>query len=300
MTFQWHSQMTQRFYAPLPQRAVIAVTGDDRVAFLQGLVSCDVTKASPEQALYGAFLTPQGKFLHEFFLVQVGETLFLDTEAARRADFAKRLNLYKLRSKVAISQPDDLAVYALWGDKAAPIPGLTSFVDPRLPQAGLRAIVAKGTDDQVPAFDAAGFTLSDTAHWDALRIGLGLPDGSRDMTPEKAILLENGFDELAGVDFQKGCYMGQELTARTKYRGLIKKRLMPVEIDGPTPEPGAEITLNGEEAGEMRSAQGHIGLALIRLAQWRKSQADGQPLQAGETILRPSRPDWAVFPETED
>lgn len=308
--------MTQRFYTALPHRAVISVAGEDRVAFLQGLVSCDVTKASPDQALYGAMLTPQGKFLYDFFLIDTGDALLLETEAARRPDFAKRLGLYKLRSKVVISQPDDLAVYALWGAGAISslfsdadaqpgrvnrtVAALTAFIDPRLDQAGLRALVTRQDEAEDSIFVGAGFAAAPFEQWDSQRIGLGLPDGSRDMTPDKAILLENGFDELAGVDFQKGCYMGQELTARTKYRGLIKKRLMPVEIDGPAPDAGTEITLNGEDAGEMRSRQGQTGLALIRLAQWRKSQESGTPLRAGDATLRPRQPAWAIFPQTED
>ena len=144
---------------------------------------------------------------------------------------------------------------------------------------------------------ANDFAPAAFAAWDEARIRLGLPDGSRDLMVDKSLLLENGFDELNGVDFQKGCYMGQELTARTKYRGLVRKRLMPVTISGPTPEPGAEIRLGDAEAGEMRSACGAVGLAMIRLDQFKASGGVG--LTCGPATLAAAKPSWAVFPEGE-
>jgi folate-binding protein YgfZ len=135
----------------------------------------------------------------------------------------------------------------------------------------------------------AGFEAAELADYDALRIGLGLPDGSRDMEVEKAILLENGFDELGGVDWDKGCYMGQELTARTKYRALIKKRLLPVRIDGPTPPPDTPILTNGKEVGRLRSSAKGQALALLRLE---ALNGDAPELVAGEAKLSPQRPDW--------
>jgi folate-binding protein YgfZ len=297
--------MAQRYSIPLAQRSLLSIGGDDRRAFLQGLVSNDVTKTSAERALYGAFLTPQGKFLHELFLAEHGDALLLDTETDRRPDFAKRLSIYKLRSKIVISQPDDWIVYSLLGEDAAAAVGLPNepgaakpfagglvFVDPRLPAAGLRAWLPVGAE---PALAEAGFTPAEVSVWDEARIGLGLPDGSRDMPPDKAILLENGFDELNGVDWKKGCYLGQELTARTKYRGLVRKRLLPVEIDGPAPQPGAPILLGEVEAGEMRTHCGGVGLALIRLEQFEQWSRDGGELRVGEALLRPRKPDWATF-----
>ncbi len=306
--------MPGSFFTALPHRALIAVTGEDRQEFLQGLVSNDVAQAGPDRAIWSAFLTPQGRFLHEFFLAErnldgKGPAILLEAETERRADLAKRLSLYKLRSKVAVAALDGWRVFALWGDGAAQAAGTKPgagaaaalgnglvFVDPRLPGAGLRAWFppdANGGGEA--ALTAAGFTAAPLAEWDAHRIRLGLPDGSRDLVPEKAILLENGFDELRGVDWKKGCYMGQELTARTKYRGLVRKRLMPVMIDGPVPAPGDAITLGDAEAGEMRSSADGIGLALIRLEQFEKAATGNTPLVAGATRLHPMRPDWAVF-----
>lgn len=294
--------MVERRGILLEQRAVLRLTGEDRRAFLQGLVSNDVEKAGRDRAIHAAFLTPQGKFLHEFFLVERDDAFLIDCEAARRDDFRKRLSMYRLRSKVAVEAADDLAVYALIGDGAAeaaglspqpgaagPLGGGVAFVDSRLAEAGLRAILSAA--GAAVALEQAGFPEGAFAEWDRLRLSLGLPDGSRDMEIEKAILLENGFEELNGVDFQKGCYMGQELTARTKYRGLVKKRLMPVAIDGPAPAPGTPLMLGGKEAGEMRSSCGDLGLAVVRL----EALEGGAELVAGEARLRPTKPGWAKF-----
>ena len=305
--------MTGTYFAPLAHRALIAVTGPDRRSFLQGLVSNDVERAAAGKAIWSAFLTPQGRFLHEFFLSEAAwpgqaETLILEAEAARRADLVKRLSMYKLRSKATVATLDGFTVYAVWGDDAAQMIGLAdeagtaksfagglAFVDPRLPEAGLRVWLPAGSES---VLTAAGFAPGSIADWDARRIRLGLPDGSRDLVPEKAILLENGFDELGGVDWQKGCYMGQELTARTKYRGLVRKRLMPVVIDGPAPAPGTPITLGETEAGEMRSSIDGVGLALIRLELFAQAAQAGTAMASGDAKLSPSRPTWAVW-ETE-
>jgi folate-binding protein YgfZ len=133
----------------------------------------------------------------------------------------------------------------------------------------------------------AGLAPGNADDYDRLRLSLGVPDGSRDLPVEKAILLENGFDELHGIDWQKGCYMGQELTARTKYRGLVRKRLLPVEIEGPLPAPGTPVMAGDKEAGEMRSGADGLGLALLRL----EHLEDG--LRCGESRLKPHRPAWA-------
>jgi folate-binding protein YgfZ len=138
-----------------------------------------------------------------------------------------------------------------------------------------------------------GAAEADFGEYDRLRLGLGIPDGSRDLVLDKSILLESGFDELNGVDWDKGCYIGQELTARTKYRGLIKKRLFPVRIDGPAPEPGAIVTLDGHEAGEMRSSSDGMGLALLRL----EAVASKQKLAVRDTAIVPITPDWMRLAE---
>jgi folate-binding protein YgfZ len=300
--------MTEQRFVRLERRAIIAVGGDDRRTYLQGLISNDVTRLSPGLAQFAAMLTPQGKFLFDLFLAEAADGSFLiDTEADRAEALVRKLTMHRLRAKVTIELDPTLSVYAAWGDKAAtrlglpaaagsaaPFAGGIALVDPRLASAGLRLVLPEGGE---AALIAAGFAPGELADWDRTRIALGLPDGARDMEPEKALLLENGYEELAGVDFEKGCYMGQELTARTRYRGLIRKRLMPVTISGPTPAPGTIIHHGEAEAGEMRSSAGDLGLALIRLEAFQAS--GGQGLRCGEATLTARRPDWAKFPETE-
>jgi hypothetical protein len=289
----------------LDARGVLRVAGEDRQGFLQGIVSNDVAKAAPDRALWSAFLTPQGKFLHEFFLAEREDAFLLDCEAARLADLQRRLSIYKLRSKVALEDVSaNFAVAALFGGGtlealglaetpggAAPFAGGLAYTDPRLAALGARALLPR--EGAGAALEAAGFAPATLAEYDRLRISLGVPDGSRDLEVEKSILLENGFDELHGVDWNKGCFMGQELTARTKYRALIKKRLLPVEIDGPAPAPGTPVTAGGKDAGVMRSATDGLGLALLRLEVLEGPERI--PLTAGEATLTPKKPDWAAF-----
>lgn len=291
----------------LQHRGVIRVAGDDRCSFLQGIVSNDVERVTAERAVWTAFLTPQGKFLHEFFLAAQGDAFLLDCEAGRAADLLRRLKLYKLRAKVTLEPAEDLTVAVAFGDGALERLGLPAergraqrfadgivYVDPRLASLGARLILPR--EGAEAALRDAGLVPGSLAGYDALRIAAGVPDGSRDLEVEKATLLESGFDELGGVDWQKGCYMGQELTARMKYRGLVKKRLVPVEIAGPAPEAGTAILRDGKEAGELRSAVTRddgvsVGLALLRL-----EALDGTtPLTAGAAQVTPRKPDWARF-----
>jgi folate-binding protein YgfZ len=232
----------------LPDRAVLEVSGEDRIGFLQGLVSNDVALAAPGQAIWAALLTPQGKWLADFFIVAAGETLLLDVEAAQAAMLVQKLTRFRLRAKVSIA-PAPLLVHAAWAG-AAPEGG---FPDPRRPEAGWRVLSAAPLPQTATPED-----------YDLHRLRLGLPGGSLDMEAEKTTLLEAGFDALHGVSWTKGCYMGQELTARTKYRGLLKRRLAPVLVDGALPAPGTPVFLNGAEVGVMRSGRGELGLALLR------------------------------------
>ncbi len=288
--------MAQSFFVPL-NRAVLSVSGDDRVTFLQGLVSNDVGKAGPEQAIFAAFLTPQGKFIHDLFIVEKDGALLIDVEAARAEEFRKKLSLYKLKAKVTVALAPDYKVFAILGDSALgldsaqpgaakPVGDGIAYTDPRLAALGGRALV---TDSA--ALTAAGLVMGDFSLWDSLRLSLGVPDGSRDLPVDKGILLENGFDELGAVDFNKGCYMGQELTARTKHRGLVRKRLLPVHFDGAAIEPGTAILAGDVDAGEIRSGQDGLALALIRLEHLDK------PLTVGGQAIRVDVPSWMVLPE---
>ena len=257
----------------LADRGVVEVTGEDRVAFLQGLVSNDVAAAEPSRAVWAALLTAQGKWLADFFIFADADRLLLDCEAVHAPMLVKTLGRYRLRSKVALRDASaDLTVHVAWDE--APPAGIAA-PDPRLAEAGWRVL--------------APSPLANTAtveEWHAHRIALGLPDGSRDLESDKTVLLEAGFDELHGVSWSKGCYMGQELTARTKYRGLLKRRLVPVQVDGPLPNPGTPITRDGTEIGTMRFGVGHLAMALLRL------DAIESTLACGDVTVSPMPPAW--------
>lgn len=291
--------MTARQFSLSPHRSVISVGGPDRVEFLQGLISNDTTKVAPGRAIWAALLTPQGRFQNDMFVADGGDgTLLLETERERAATLAKKLSLYKLRSKVTVEdRAAALEVAVAYGPDAPsllPIAGAIGFVDPRLPELGLRVIAPAGTAASL--LQAKGFLAAPLQSYDELRLRLGVPDGSRDLVVDKALLLENGFDELNGVDWQKGCYMGQELTARTKYRALIRKRLFPVRIEGVLPAPGTAIFKDGQEVGELRSGSGGRALAMLRL----DAVQPGHALTAGDARVSPEIPAWMRLPATAD
>jgi len=299
--------MISASFALLHDRGVLEIVGADRETFLQGLVSNDVRKVGPSRAIYAALLTPQGKYLHDFFLVEHGEAILLDGERTRLPELLRRLSMFKLRAKVSLADATDrFDIAVAFGDGASAKLGLPAglgaaapfgsgivYTDPRLVELGARAMLPRS--DGSHALEAAGLSPVEPADYDRLRLSLGVPDGSRDLVVEKAILLESGFDELHGVDWDKGCYMGQELTARTKYRGLIKKRLMPVKVDGPLPVPGTIVKLGDHEAGELRAGRGDLALALLRLEALDEAAKTGAPLLAGEAKLTPIKPSWAQF-----
>jgi len=299
--------MKQPVAVPLDHRGMLEVGGADAQQFLQGITSNDMTRVGAETAVWTGFLTPQGKFQHEFFvaLSPDRESLWLDCEAGRREHLHKRLKVFKLRADVQLTPRPDLAVYALLGERALglldlpalegyarPFAGGVVFVEPRLGALGARAVLP--ADRAAASLQEAGFAFGELADFDQQRISLGIPDGSRDLEPERATLLENGFDELHGISWDKGCFMGQELTARMKYRGLAKKRLVPVRIEGPTPEPGTSVRRGEKVAGTVRSAIDGIGLALLKLDQIDAGES-AAPLHAGESTLTPRKPAWASF-----
>jgi folate-binding protein YgfZ len=297
--------MADASFVLLDDRGILAVGGPDRRAFLQGLTSNDVDKVSPARACYSALLTAQGKYLHDFLIIEHDEALLLDGERARLADLKRRLSIYRLRAKVMLDEEADLAVAAVVGKDALAVFDLPSepgaarrfagghvFVDPRLAALGVRCILPRGSGRS--ALIAAGLGEAPFEAFDRLRLSLGVADGSRDLVLEKSILMEAGFDELNGVDWNKGCYVGQELTARTKYRGLVKRRLMPVTISGPLPPPGTSICAHGHEVGEMRSSHDGRGLAFLRL-----DALDAGELTADAAVITPQRPDWMRLSEPE-
>lgn len=264
--------------AHLPQRGVVEISGPDRVAFLQGLVSGNAERAAPGRAVWSALLTPQGRYLAEFFILATDDSLLLDAPRDAIPDLIARLSRFRLRSKVTLAdRSTEYAVHVGW-DGATPPPPAIAAADPRLPGAGLRILAA------APIAGAVG-----PEAWLGRRLALGLPEHD-DLEPDKTLLLEAGFDELDGIDWDKGCYMGQELTARTRYRGLVKRRLLPIVAEAGLPSSGP-ILAGDREVGELRTAIGRNGLAMLRL------DALDQSLRIGDIPLAPIVPDWVRIPE---
>lgn len=294
--------MAGRFVA-LEHRTVVTLAGPDRREYLQGLISNDINKCTAGRAIWTAFLTPQGKFLHEFSVIDGGDLFWLECEAARMMDLGQRLRRYQLRSDITLDIGKGLAVFALLDvspdtfglrfetGAAAPFAGGFVFVDSRRPEIGLRVVAPK--DEALAAFAKQGLAEDGFEAYEAHRMTFGVPEGAGDMEPEKAVLLENGFDELAGVDWKKGCFMGQELTARTKYRGLVKKRLLPVvSLGGDALSGGSRVEAEGTEVGQMRSTVGSRGLALVRLDRWRQAVEQGKVLDVDGQEVTIEVPDW--------
>jgi folate-binding protein YgfZ len=286
----------------LPHRGVLRLSGPDRATFLQGLITQDINKIRASQAIYTALLTPQGRFLHDLFIAVDGEHWLMDCERARTGDLKTRLSLYKLRSQISLEDANSTyQVGAIWGDGVLNpfpiIPGVVLFKDPRLPELGIRFMAtASGLKTLITTLNLKETPFQD---YDQLRLSLGIPDGSRDIPIEKGIILESGFDELNAIDWQKGCYIGQELTARTRYQGLLRKRLLPVVITGPTPQSGEIITLEGKEVGKLCSSSDSKGLALLRIEALDFLKNSQQSLICGQATLNPSVPTWMRLSDIE-
>jgi folate-binding protein YgfZ len=258
----------------IEDRAVIALSGPDARSFLQGLITNDVDALAPEKTLYAALLTPQGKILFDFLIADDGaENLLLDCWAPGREALFKRLKMYRLRAKVDIELRDDLAVFAAWD--GPPLLG-NAFEDPRLPALGQRAIAPK-QDDGKHAY---------LTH----RLSLGVPEGP-DFGSDRMFALDAGLDELHAIAFDKGCYVGQELTARMKHRGIARKRLLLVEsAEQSALLPDAQLTANGHVIGEITSVYDTRGFALIRLD--RLEEASGAPIDASGVPVRVIKQAW--------
>ncbi len=280
--------------ALLPDRAVIKVIGDDARKFLHGLVTADILALTPGTARFCALLTPQGKIIADFFVAEApaadGGGFFLDAPHALDATLFDKLNLYKLRAKVLIEDLSEvLGVLAVWSGTPAAKYGL-SYVDSRLPALGMRIMIPPHR-----AADAAGeigASLVAAEDYEAHRIALGVPRGGVDFAYGDAFPHEADMDQLGGVDFAKGCYVGQEVVSRIEHRGIARTRAVPIRYDGGAPENGVAITAGERQVGTMGSAARGRGIALLRLD--RVAEAT-EPLTAGGVPIHLVKPDWARF-----
>ncbi|MEE9454790.1 MAG: folate-binding protein [Paracoccaceae bacterium] len=244
-----------------PDRSLLRISGADRVAFLEGLVSNAVSGVE-KGAVYTALLSPKGKYLFDFIMTNDNDSILLDVKSNRAAPLAQRLNMYRLRADVQITDADLQVLQGFEG------PPLGAFIDPRLPELGWRMYR--------PSRDAASFPY---AQWDALRVAHCVPETGIELVPEETYILETGFERLNGVDFKKGCYVGQEITARMKHKTELKKGLVRVAISG-NAQIGTPITVEGKPAGTLFSISGAHALAHLRFAR------AGGDMQAGDAVLR--------------
>lgn len=263
-----------RFFAELSSRSLVRVGGADWSGFLQGLLTQDVETLGPGEVRFGALLTPQGKLLFDLFIVGANDGCLLDVAAKRRPALIQRLMIYRLRAKVEIAA-DDGAVMALWGDQGELAPGWAR--DPRMEALGLRGYAAEPPAEAVRVQEAA---------YEGHRLALGVPDPDRDAPSESTYPIDADFDLLAGIDFRKGCFVGQETTSRMKRRGQIRNRMLPIAFEGPPPAFGAQVMAGSLRAGEVRTGEPGRAMALLRLDRINGADltVDGRPVR----VERPS------------
>jgi tRNA-modifying protein YgfZ len=261
----------------LSDRAVIALEGTEARSFLQGLVTNDLERLSPGRGLYAALLSPQGKILFDFLVAEGDGALLLDVSAASAEALLKKLKQYRLRAKIEIALRPQLSVYA--GLTGRPGERAISFADPRLAALGPRSI---GAVAEMPA------DLPGPAIYHALRLELDVPEGS-DFGSDRIFALDAGMDELNAIAFDKGCYVGQELTARMKHRGTDRKRILAVSADAALPPAGADVKNGPVTIGELVSVYGSMAFALVRLD--RLDVANGQ-VMVDEIPVALIRPKW--------
>lgn len=288
----------------LSHRAVLRLSGKDVRPFLQGLITQDIDTVTPTHSAWSALLNAQGKYLYDFFLIADGEDILLDCDREQAATLQKLLGLYKLRADVTITMLDGHHVLAAMG-ALTPLglpehPGRTerfhdgtiiAFVDSRHAAMAARVIAPAGEAETW--IIQRGYAQASVADYEQHRLALGIPRAGIDNLPEKTLILENGFEELHGVSFQKGCYVGQEVTARTKHRANLRKQLYIVRGKA-LPAVGTAITQDGKTVGDMRSSSGNLGLAVIRIDAVEKAQAGNTPLTAGESAITAESPSWRV------
>jgi folate-binding protein YgfZ len=279
--------------ALLPDRGVVKVSGEDARDFLNGLVTTDVTLLHPGFGRFGALLTPQGKIIVDFLITEApsghGGGFLLDCPRALAQALADKLGFYKLRAKVAVENlSDSLGVLAAWDGDFSTKPDL-AFADPRSPALGWRILVPAELAQKVA--DLIGADLVDSSAYDAQRIASGVPRGGLDFMYGDAFPHETNMDRLHGVDFDKGCYVGQEVVSRMQHRGTARTRTLRIVLEDFSPEPGTAILAGDKPVGTIGSTAGRNGLALIRTDRAADALAAGTPLTAGGLAVRLAAPD---------
>ncbi|MEG9884638.1 MAG: folate-binding protein [Hyphomicrobiales bacterium] len=297
--------MASAYLSQLRNRTIIALGGEEATAFLQRLLTVDMNAITHDHVGYGALLTPQGKILFDVFILKTQNRILLDCARRHKNDVIKRLSLYKLRAKVEIEdRSDDDAVAALWGDggtlKMAEKTGAMSQIgpiwtyrDPRSLDAGIRFVVPRGGIDRLADTFTAEF--ADESTYKHHRITLGLADMGEDVDRATLFPHEANFDQFGGVDFTKGCYIGQEVVSRMQHRATIRKRIVPVRFDGMVPADDSDIAAGGTIVGQLLCAVESHGLALLRLDRVAKAFAASESLTIQNTVLKMKRPTWAHF-----
>jgi folate-binding protein YgfZ len=268
--------------AELTDRGVVRVSGEDAASFLQGLLTNDVETLKPGEARYAGLLTPQGKILFDMIVVRgpgdAGSGFLIDCAAVQAAELAKRLGFYKLRAKVAIADESaGLGVIAVWGEADDVPKDAILYADPRDPRLGSRAIVSRA--------EAADIGTAHLATYEALRIDTVAPKGGVDFTYGDAFPHDVNFDLLNGVDFKKGCYVGQEVVSRMKHRGTGRKRVARVILAADPPPPGTAVVDGDLPVGTLGSSSGREALALLRLDRAEDAKAAGRTLSAAAVAL---------------
>jgi len=277
----------------LPDRGVVKVSGSDARNFLNGLVTTDVSLLRPGLGRFGALLTPQGKIVADFLITEApsghGGGFLIDCPRALAQTLADKLGFYKLRAKVEIQNLSaSLGVLAAWGGEPALPPDL-AFADPRDETLGFRILVPEELAQKVA--DLIGAELVDSRHYEARRIASGVPRGGLDFIYGDAFPHETNMDRLHGIDFDKGCYVGQEVVSRMQHRGTARTRTVRIALDGPAPETGSAVLAGDKPLGTMGSSAGDHGLALIRIDREADALAAGTPLTSGGLTIRLAEPD---------
>jgi folate-binding protein YgfZ len=270
----------------LADRAVLRLSGKDRTSFLQGLVTADVAGLAAGAARWAALLTPQGKILFDFLVLEQGDAYLVDCARQQLEELKQRLVFYKLRAALAIEPVSGVRVAALPPGGSLDMPSAVVFADPRVREMGNRAIIS---DDYASAMGDA-----DAGEYRARRIALGIPDSVEDIGSGALFPHEANLDQLVGVSFSKGCYVGQEVVSRMEHRGTARSRILPVTGDAPL-GPGSVTSGSGRSLGQILSTADRRGLALIRLDRLAEALEAGDPIRAGAAAIKVEKPGWAKF-----